>query len=393
MTAKSWPHLVALALALAGASGSLFGQTVTRVRVLPLPGNLETNLAVDDDANAVLVSNEDPAGIERFALDGTFQIRIESILERYSGLAIRHATGQLFTCLESGSEGRIVRSDLFGNVQLRFGLPGDAPEETDRPSAIAVNQSNGEVYVGDAGSNRIIRFTADGGFIGLWGSPGTGNGQFDSPNAVAVDSTTGRVFVADVNHHRIQRFSASGEFERAWGEEGTGDGQFERISAVALDAAGRLYVADFQTSRVQRFSADGAFQIAFDIQDGAGRPSTLIDLAIGSSGLLYVLDSSRISVWRVEEPLDPTSEAPTIRASGKTRFRTSRKHIVLRGAATSAEAVKFKAGKGRFRPAKGSAAHWKIPLRLKPGRTVVKVRATGPGGTSEVLRFLVTRRK
>lgn len=86
-----------------------------------------------------------------------------------------------------------------------------------------------------------------------------------------------------------------------------------------------------------------------------------------------------------------SSPAPTINASGKTQIITSRRRIVLRGTATDANLVEFKAGKGGFKPAKGTAAKWKIPVPLKKSRIVVKVRAIGPGGTSKILRIVVLK--
>lgn len=83
---------------------------------------------------------------------------------------------------------------------------------------------------------------------------------------------------------------------------------------------------------------------------------------------------------------------PTVKAKGKARITTSRKRVVLRGSTVDATLVEFKAGKGGFKTAKGTAASWKIPVRLTKSRTAVKVRATGAGGTSKILKIVVLRK-
>lgn len=85
--------------------------------------------------------------------------------------------------------------------------------------------------------------------------------------------------------------------------------------------------------------------------------------------------------------------APSLLPKGKTTLSTPRARITLRGTATNASVVRFKSGRSPFRKAKGTPARWKIPLRLAPGRTVVKVRATGNGGNSKTLRFVIHRSK
>lgn len=82
---------------------------------------------------------------------------------------------------------------------------------------------------------------------------------------------------------------------------------------------------------------------------------------------------------------------PTISPRGRTRFTTGRTRMVLVGTTTDATEVRFNVGGGAFRRAIG-VANWQVPVRLEGKRTVAKVRATGPGGSSRTLVYSITRR-
>lgn len=97
-----------------------------------------------------------------------------------------------------------------------------------------------------------------------------------------------------------------------------------------------------------------------------------------------------ISLASTASAIAPVSP-PTLRAKGKTKLTTSRKKVTLRGTATEATLVEFKAGKGGFKRAMGSPSSWKIPVKLESGRTTVKVLATGSGGKSKILKFKIRK--
>ena len=54
-----------------------------------------------------------------------------------------------------------------------------------------------------------------------WGTAGSGNGQFKLPLGIAVDAA-GNVYVADAGNDRIQKFTSDGVFLNAWGTFGSG---------------------------------------------------------------------------------------------------------------------------------------------------------------------------
>ena len=56
---------------------------------------------------------------------------------------------------------------------------------------------------------RVQKFDMNGEFIMSWGSFGNGDGQFYFPRGVAVDQTDGFVYIVDMGNHRIQKFDTS----------------------------------------------------------------------------------------------------------------------------------------------------------------------------------------
>jgi DNA-binding beta-propeller fold protein YncE len=120
------------------------------------------------------------------------------------------------------------------------------------------------------------------------GSAGGGAGQLTSPQGVAVDPHTGNVYVADAGNNRIDEFSAGGTFIKAYGWgvvdgaskseictttcqaglSGGGAGEIPSPFAVAVDNAGDVYAAEYSEfsglgNRVDEFDSSGKFKLTF----------------------------------------------------------------------------------------------------------------------------------
>ena len=164
--------------------------------------------------------------------------------------------------------------------------------EFDHPYGSAVDAS-GNVYVADAGNNRIQKFTATGVFVTQWGTLGAGNGQFDTPWGVAVDGS-GNVYVSDLWNARVQRFSSTGTYLSQFGSPGAGNGQFGRPRGVAVDPSGNVYVVDDINDRVQKFSSTGVYLTQWGASgSGDGQFDGAWGIAVDqSSGNVYVTDHS-----------------------------------------------------------------------------------------------------
>jgi tripartite motif-containing protein 71 len=125
---------------------------------------------------------------------------------------------------------------------------------------------NGRIVVADTGNNQIEFYNpTTGARTGKFGGFGSGNGQLNSPRDVAVDGSA-NIYVADAGNNRVQKFSASGGF--VWATPGAPTVKCKSTQAnstcvnavigVTWDAANNvLLVADTGDSHVKAFDANG----------------------------------------------------------------------------------------------------------------------------------------
>jgi hypothetical protein len=151
---------------------------------------------------------------------------------------------------------------------------------------IAIDQSNGDVYVADSGNHRVQKFDAEGHFILMWGygvkngenefqvcsAPetcqvglaGLAPGQLSNPSSIAVDNSNGpnqgRVYVADPNcwcgegRNQVLKFTPTGTWLGGINGEESPGGVFQGLGGddIGVDKQGFLWVGD--GPRVMRFS-------------------------------------------------------------------------------------------------------------------------------------------
>lgn len=147
------------------------------------------------------------------------------------------------------------------------------------PADIAVDPSNGDVYIADGyGNHRVVVFNKNGVYLRQWGSAGAGPGQFAAgdgghPHCVVLGNDN-LVYACDRGQDRIQVFDKKGNLKRIIPVmPGTG--------TPGLGTAGSAWDLDFSADRKQElmFETDGGNEVLwiFDraagtILDGFGRP-------------------------------------------------------------------------------------------------------------------------
>jgi sugar lactone lactonase YvrE/thiol-disulfide isomerase/thioredoxin len=218
-----------------------------------------------------------------------------------------------------------------GAVTILAGLagsPGDADgtgsvARFNNPSGVAVD-SAGNIYVADTMNNTLRKVTVSGVVGTLAGSAGTagsidGKGtsaQFHGPQGLTIDAGS-NLYVADTNNHTIRKVALSTgvvtTFAGLAGSSGSADGvgslaRFNYPSGVAVDAAGNLYVADTDNHTIRAVSPLGQVSTLVGLAgwsggaDGTGssaRFNSPSDLAVDSSGTIYVADTDNFTIRKV----------------------------------------------------------------------------------------------
>ncbi|HEY2141526.1 MAG TPA: hypothetical protein VGG98_05645 [Solirubrobacteraceae bacterium] len=236
-------------------------------------------------------------------------------------LASLLALGGLLLC---SAPALAVRGHVFSSS---FGSPGSGNGQLSAPSALAVNESSGSVYLLDTGNNRVEYFSATGSYEGQFDGSGSNvlveaaaapTGKFSQPTSIAVDNDPGSpsfgdVYVGDAGHAAIDKFSATGEYIGQITE--TPAGGFGEIEGLAVDASGTLWlwqgseeraINSFTSALANEFIASHPVHLARGPRPGLAVDSNAnLYVAIGGPQIAKLDSSGR----RLKEHFDSLVEA------------------------------------------------------------------------------------
>ena len=160
------------------------------------------------------------------------------------------------------------------------------------------NDTDSDDPANNIGASRILHVDSDGNYINQWFGNDVGPGKFNSAHGLAVDPTNGDVWIGDREDYRIVIYTAEGEFLRtlqmrnlpcalyfdshgqpwmASGQDGqflkldrtgrvlgavgngmgVGTGQFTEASYWVMDRHDNLYAGDTSVGRITRMVAPG----------------------------------------------------------------------------------------------------------------------------------------
>ncbi len=237
---------------------------------------------------------------------------------------------------------------VAGNGQSGFSGDGGPAASAQLFDPLAVTMdSAGNLFVADAGNNRIRKVTpagtistvagiaqlvSYGGFSGD-GGPAISAG-LSEPEGLAVDAA-GNLYIADFGNNRIRKVTPGGIISTVAGngQAGfSGDGgpainaQLNNPTGVAVDAAGNLYIADFRNHSIRKVDTTGTISTVAGNQQGSfsgdGGPATLAALcfpravAVDAAGRLYITDSGNNRIRKV----DTKGTISTVAGNGAADF-------------------------------------------------------------------------
>ena len=224
---------------------------------------------------------------------------------------------------------RLRRVDAGGTITTiagtgEAGFSGDggaaAEAQLSGPSGVALD-ADGNLYIADAGNNRVRRIDLSAGTIATVagesddGEESPAHAQIAAPRGVALD-TAGNLYIADTGNHQIRLLAADGTTMAVAGAAGLGDGEpatGARLFVprwIAIDTDGTLYVTDTGHNRVRKIDTDGIITTFAGTgeQGDAGDDGPAVEaqlnrpygLTIGPEGHVYIADSFNNLVRKVD---------------------------------------------------------------------------------------------
>lgn len=121
-------------------------------------------------------------------------------------------------------------------------------------------------------------------YIGAWGVGGDGPGELENPSSLATDKL-GNIFIADAGSGFIDKFAPEGKPLLSFQQNG-----LKHPQSIAVDSGGAIYVTDPVRNSVFVFLPSGDHYRELRLRPRAAADN-LIGIAVGTDGLIHVLDS------------------------------------------------------------------------------------------------------
>jgi len=276
-----------------------------RIRVVTQTGKVSTIAGIDDPGYsgdggpATDGQLNDPEGV---AIDGQGNVYIS---DKYNH-SVRKITPQ----------GTI--STLAGNGEAGYSGDGGlaTASQLSGPTGLALDNA-GNLYIADAGNNRIRKVTVDGKIMTI---AGTGNGgfngnavpataaQLNAPRSLVVDNA-GNLYIADVLNYQVRKVTPSGIISTIAGADAPGySGDDSAATAaklnlptgIALDKGGNMYIADQGNNCIRKIDTAGIISTVTIINaDTAGKLNAPLCIVLDGGSNLYVTEQQNHRIRRI----------------------------------------------------------------------------------------------
>lgn len=202
------------------------------------------------------------------------------------------------------------------------------------PEGLAID-SKDNLYIADKLNHNIRKISTNGQVITLAGrlmgnEDGLkSNAKFYNPVAVAVD-TNGNVFVADAGNNKIRKISTDGLVSTLAGkalgyEDGPGYiSKFNTPTGLAIDKSNNLYVSDYGNNTIRKITPYGfvstvAGSLQAGSKDGYAKNASFMNpagLAVNEKGDVIIADTQNHKIRKLitnnNSPADRTGLAPNV---------------------------------------------------------------------------------
>jgi len=268
-------------------------------------------IAVDPRDGSIYVSDhsrDNKGYVAKFTASGQF-VREYKLNTRYQAWMAMDASGFLYVSdsqvwNNAGDPPKVRKFQLSDSSTTvtevaSWGTYGTAGGQIKWITGIAVDPSNGRVYVADTANKRVTAFNPDG-----TTHMTIGTGAFTGDlRGIAVNPRTRKLYVVDANAGQIEIFDAdTGAVLGNFGSLGTGPGQFgDGGRQVTIDGSDNVWVADYGNTRVLKFTASGSFIGAYPNppQDSPkGAMANPRDVAVSSTKAVYAVEQNNHRVQR-----------------------------------------------------------------------------------------------
>src|ERR1019366_2375662 len=196
---------------------------------------------------------------------------------------------------------QLIFDDPNGNELFRVGTKGSALGQLSAPRGLAF-APNGQLYVADGYNDRVVVYNVNiaaktATAVSQFGSGGTNPGQFAKTGdlrGVAIDPTNGWIYVSDAAGGYVDKFTLAGAYVSRVGGYGNKPGLFSAGPREgAVDHNGNLWVGDLPDFSVQQFTPTGTVIQVIPTPAQPPPPggfNSPLDVATDGAGNMYVDD-------------------------------------------------------------------------------------------------------
>jgi DNA-binding beta-propeller fold protein YncE len=211
---------------------------------------------------------------------------------------------------DSESTEPVAEFGTYGTLDGQFVYPTDIAVLTDDSGEVE------RIYVTEYGGNdRVSIFDADMNFLTSFGTFGVAHEQeegatgfvFDRPQAIQVDKTVGELVIADSCNHRVGRFTLDGELISWLG--GADSDLFRYPYGLELVEGRGVLVAEYGGNRIRHVELETGTTLG--VYGSAGREEGQLASPWGAAVLgseLFLLDSGNNRIQVIESPAKSISQ-------------------------------------------------------------------------------------